>query len=65
MNTAISDSVMDSTVNPISFAPCSAASMGRIPCSKCRLMFSITTIASSTTNPVQIESAISETLSML
>ena len=56
---------MERTVNPISSAPFSAACIGRSPASMCRSMFSITTIASSTTNPVEMVSAISERLSML
>src|SRR6185312_5785947 len=39
------------------------ASKGLRPLSRCRVMFSITTIASSTTNPVEMVSAISERLS--
>ena len=54
MNTAISDMLIENTVNPISFAPCSAALNASIPASRWRVMFSITTIASSTTNPVAI-----------
>ena len=65
MNTATSDRLIESTVNPISLAPRSAASSGRMPCSMYRVMFSITTIASSTTNPVEIVSAISDKLSRL
>ena len=65
MNTATSDRVMDTTVNAISFAPRNAASRGGIPCSRYRLMFSRTTMASSTTKPVAIASAMSERLSRL
>ena len=65
MNTATSDRLIDITVKPISFAPSSAASFGFIPASRCRVMFSTTTIASSTTNPVAIVIAIIERLSML
>jgi len=64
-NTAISERLMDRTVNEISFAPRSAASMGGTPCSRYRLMFSRTTMASSTTNPVAIVSAMRERLSRL
>ena len=39
--------------------------MGDMPASRRREMFSITTMASSTTKPVEIVSAISERLSML
>ena len=65
MKTATSDVLIESTVNPISFAPRNAAGTGAIPCSMWRVMFSSTTIASSTTNPVEIASAISERLSRL
>ena len=65
MNTAISDMLMENTVNPISLAPFSAAAKGFIPSSRWREMFSITTMASSTTNPVEIVSAISDRLSRL
>src|SRR5437660_1877263 len=40
MNTAASDTVIDTIVNPISFEPFSAASNGRSPCSMWRTMFS-------------------------
>ena len=59
MNTAISDRLIDSTVNPTSRAPCSAAANGAIPFSTWRAVFSRTTIASSTTKPVAMVSAIS------
>ena len=65
MNTAISDSVIDMMVKPISPAPFSAASYGVAPPSMCRTMFSITTTASSTTKPTAIDSAISDKLSRL
>ncbi len=64
-NTASSETVIDTIVKPTSFAPLSAASNGLSPFSIARVMFSVTTIASSTTNPVEIVSAISERLSML
>ena len=63
MNTAISDRVSDMTVKPISLAPFRAACMGLSPFSMWRTMFSIMTMASSTTKPVPIVSAISERLS--
>ncbi len=63
MNTAISDSVSDMTVKPISRAPFSAACIGLSPFSMWRTMFSIMTMASSTTKPVPIVSAISDRLS--
>ena len=65
MNTAISEMLIDNTVNPISRDPFIAAASGDSPSSRYRVMFSITTIASSTTNPVQIARAISERLSRL
>ena len=51
MNTAISEKVIEMMVKPISRAPFSAASYGRMPCSMCRTMFSSMTMASSTTKP--------------
>jgi energy-coupling factor transporter transmembrane protein EcfT len=65
MKTAISETLMEKTVNPISFAPSNAAAKGFIPASRWREMFSMTTMASSTTNPVEMVSAISERLSRL
>src|ERR1700689_4412308 len=65
MKTATSDTLMESTVNPISAAPLNVASTTSMPCSTYRVMFSSTTIASSTTNPVEIASAISDRLSRL
>ena len=65
MNTAISERLMLSTVKPISREPRSAASSGFMPSSRCRVMFSTTTMASSTTKPVEMVSAISERLSRL
>ncbi len=65
MKTAASEIVIERIVNPISFVPFSAASNGFSPISRCRTMFSRTTIASSTTNPTDSVSAISERLSML
>ena len=63
--TASSDSVIDTIVKPICLAPSSAACTGGWPASRPRITFSVTTIASSTTNPVEIVSAISERLSTL
>ena len=63
MNTAISDTVSEITVKPISRAPRSAASSGDSPFSMWRTMFSIMTMASSTTKPVPMVSAISDRLS--
>ena len=62
MNTAISDRLIDSTVKPTSFAPSSAASRGGTPASMWRDVFSRTTMASSTTKPVAMVSAISDRL---
>ena len=58
INTAISDTVSERMVKPICSAPLSAACSGGSPASMKRAMFSIMTIASSTTNPVEIVSAI-------
>ena len=58
MSTAMSDTVSEMMVKPISVAPFSAASIGGSPCSMWREMFSIITIASSTTKPVAMVSAI-------
>ena len=63
MNTAISDSVSEMMVKPISLAPLSAAWNGLSPSSMWRTMFSIMTMASSTTKPVPMVSAISDRLS--
>ncbi len=65
MNTAISETVIEMIVNPICRAPSSAAARGDFPDSTRRAMFSVTTIASSTTKPVEIVSAINDRLSML
>ena len=62
MNTAISDTLIESTVKPTSRAPLSAACIGVKPFSIWRDMFSSTTIASSTTKPVAMVSAISDRL---
>src|ERR1700680_3259727 len=65
INTATSDALMEMTVKPISRATLIHAAYGAIPDSMCRAMFSITTMASSTTNPVQMVSAIKDKLSRL
>jgi hypothetical protein len=65
MRTAMSETVSDTMVKPICPAPFSAASIGLSPSSKYREMFSIITMASSTTKPVEMVSAISERLSRL
>ena len=61
-NAATSDRLIDSTVKPICRAPAIAAGTGAMPCSRLRYMFSIITIASSTTKPTAIASAISDRL---
>ena len=63
MKTAMSERVIDRTVKPISLAPRKEASFTGMPCSMCREMFSITTMASSMTKPVEMVSAISDRLS--
>src|SRR5262249_1157429 len=65
MNTATSDRLIESTVKPISREPLSAASNGAAPSSMWRWMFSTTTMASSTTKPTAMVSAISGKLSRL
>ena len=65
MNTAVSDSVIETMVKPISCEPSIAASNGCLPSSMCRLMFSIITTASSMMKPTAMVSAISETLSIV
>jgi hypothetical protein len=62
-NTAMSDRLIDTTVKPISRAPSSDACSAVLPRSMWRMMFSSTTMASSTTKPVAMVSAISERLS--
>jgi len=62
-NTATSDRLIDSTVKPTSRAPLSAAASGVRPSSTWRMMFSSTTMASSTTKPVATISAMSDRLS--
>ena len=65
MNTARSETVIDTMVNPIWLAPLSAARSGDSPFSMKRETFSVTTMASSTTKPVEMVSAISDRLSRL
>ena len=65
MNTAISDRLIDSTVKPTSCAPRSAACIRGMPASRWREMFSSTTMASSTTKPVAMVSAINDRMSRL
>jgi hypothetical protein len=63
MNTAASEIVIETIVNPISREPLRAASSGSCPCSIWRTMFSSITIASSTTKPIERMSAIIDRLS--
>ena len=65
MNTATSDTEIDRMVKPISPAPLSAASSGARPSSMCREIFSIITMASSTTKPTAMDRPISDRLSRL
>ena len=58
MSTAMSETVSDMMVKPICSLPLSAACIGDSPSSMKREMFSIITMASSTTNPVEMVSAI-------
>ena len=58
ISTAISDTVSEMMVKPISPAPASAACSGGLPSSRWREMFSIITMASSTTKPVAMVNAI-------
>jgi hypothetical protein len=57
ISTAISEIVSEMMVKPICLAPFSAASNGVSPSSTWREMFSSMTMASSTTNPVAMVSA--------
>ncbi len=65
MNTAASDTVIETMVKAISAEPSKAARIGCLPISMCRTMFSSITIASSTTKPTESVRAISERLSRL
>src|SRR5437773_4523641 len=65
MKTATSEVLIESTVKPTSLEPRRVASVGESPCSRYRVMFSITTMASSTTKPVEMVSAIKDKLSTL
>ena len=62
MKTATSERLIETTVEPTSRAPASAAVAGGSPRSTWRAVFSATTMASSTTNPAAMMSAISERL---
>ena len=59
-NTARIVSVEAITERPTSFVPCIAACLGELPLSMCVVMFSSTTIASSTTIPIAMDSELSE-----
>ena len=63
MKAAINDRLMEMTVNPICRAPISAARIGLTPASMLRSTFSTMTMASSTTKPTEITTAMSERLS--
>src|SRR5258707_13056225 len=65
IKTATSEILIESTVNPICLAPLKLASSGDKPCSTYRTMFSMTTIASSTTKPTEMVTASSTMLSTL
>ena len=64
MNAAISDTLIETTVKPIWRAPSMAARIGEWPFSRLRNVFSIMTMASSTTKPTDTASAISDRLSI-
>ena len=61
-NTAISVSVEAITDTATSLVPCTAACFGSAPRSMCVVTFSSTTMASSTTIPMDIDNADSETM---
>ncbi len=61
-NTAIRVSVEAITETATSFVPCTAACFGSEPRSMCVVTFSSTTIASSTTIPIEIDRADSDTI---
>ncbi len=65
ISTAISERLIERMVKPISPAPLKAAARGFSPSSICRVMFSSITMASSTTKPTAMVSAISDRLSRL
>jgi len=64
INTTARDNVMEMMVNPIWRAPSTDACMMVLPISVWRTMFSIMTMASSTTNPTARMKAMAERLSM-
>ena len=63
MKTATRDRLMDTTVKATSREPTTAACLGSMPASRWRATFSTTTMASSTTKPVAMVSAMSDRLS--
>ena len=65
MKTASRETVIETIVKPICFAPLSDAITGLSPSSMKRVMFSVTTMASSTTKPVEMVRAMSDRLSRL
>ena len=65
MNTAVSERVIDRIVKPTSLDPSIAASMGGVPISMWRTMFSSITMASSTTKPTASVSAMRDRMSKL
>ena len=62
ISTAMREMVNDRIVKPICWAPLRAAASGASPSSMYRAMFSIMTMASSTTKPVEMVRAIRERL---
>ena len=60
----MSDRLIATTVKPICREPAMAARSGVMPAAMLRSMFSIMTMASSTTKPTAMASAISDRLSM-
>ena len=65
MNTATSETLMETMVKPISPDPRSAAAIGSMPSSIWRKMFSSMTMASSITKPTAMVRPISDRLSRL
>src|SRR5690625_3335001 len=65
INTATNDSVNETRVKAICLAPFNEAAKGCMPCSIWRAIFSIMTMASSTTKPVAMVSAMRVRLLML
>ncbi len=65
MNTATSETVMETMVKATSAVPSMAACSGGLCISRWRMMFSITTMASSTTKPTAMLRAMIDRLSRL